>query len=94
MGRVARSSLCSTRSGRLVPDEIKAVKEGLVVSLVAQNPFRMDYDGVNQAVNRIRGGTDVELRSIGTSATLITKDNVNDPDVQSLLHPSCKNPPP
>jgi ribose transport system substrate-binding protein len=34
------------------------------------------------------------LRSIGTSATLITKDNVNDPDVQSLLHPSCKNPPP
>ena len=75
------------------PDEIKDVKEDLVVSLVAQNPFRMGYDGVNEAVKRIRGGTDVKLKSVDTGATLITKDNVNDPDVQSLLHPSCKNPP-
>jgi ribose transport system substrate-binding protein len=75
------------------PDEIKSVKEGIVVSVVAQNPFRMGYDGVNQAVKRIRGGSDVKLKSVDTGATLITKDNVNDPDVQSLLHPSCKNPP-
>jgi ribose transport system substrate-binding protein len=75
------------------PDEIKDIKEDLVVSLVAQNPFRMGYDGVNMAVKRIRGGSDVKLKSVDTGATLITKDNVNAPDVQSLLHPSCKNPP-
>ena len=61
--------------------------------LVAQNPFRMGYDGINEAGKRIRGGSDVKLKSVDTGATLITKDNVNDPDVQSLLHPSCKNPP-
>jgi ribose transport system substrate-binding protein len=75
------------------PDEIKAVKEDVVVSLVAQNPFRMGYDGVNEAVKRLRGGDSVKLKSIDTGATLITKDNVGDPDVQSLLHPSCDNPP-
>jgi len=75
------------------PDEIKAVKEDVVVSLVAQNPFRMGYGGVNEAVKRLRGGDSVKLKSIDTGATLITKDNVGDPDVQSLLHPSCDNPP-
>ncbi len=74
-------------------DEVKDVEEGVVVALVAQNPFRMGYDGVNEAVKRIRGGSDVKLKSVDTGATLITKDNVNAPDVQSLLHPSCKNPP-
>ena len=53
----------------------------------------MGYDGVNEAVKKLRGGKSVELKSIDTGATLITKDNVSDSDVQSLLHPSCDNPP-
>jgi ribose transport system substrate-binding protein len=72
---------------------VKAVEDGVVVALVAQNPFRMGYDGVNEAVKKIRGGESVKLKSIDTGATIITKDNVNAPDVQALLHPSCKNPP-
>jgi ribose transport system substrate-binding protein len=74
-------------------EEVKAVEDGVVVALVAQNPFRMGYDGVNEAVKKIRGGESVKLKSIDTGATIITKDNVNAPDVQALLHPSCKNPP-
>jgi ribose transport system substrate-binding protein len=39
------------------PDELEAVEEGTVTALVAQNPFRMGYDGVNAAVEMIREGT-------------------------------------
>jgi len=74
------------------PDEIKAVKEDVVTALVAQNPFRMGYDGVNLAVKGVRN-PDAKLQSIDTGAALITKENVNDPEIQALLNPSCDNPP-
>ncbi|CAN5876526.1 ABC transporter substrate-binding protein [soil metagenome] len=73
------------------PDEIKGVKEGVVTALVAQNPFRMGYDGVNSAVKNLRQGA--KLQSVDTGAALITKDNVNDPEIKALLNPSCDNPP-
>lgn len=73
------------------PDELKAVREGVVSALIAQNPFRMGYDGVNLAVKGIREGGPLE--SIDTGATLVTKDNIDDRDVQAVLDPSCKNPP-
>ena len=74
------------------PDEIKAGDEGVVTALVAQNPFRMGYDGVNLAVKGIRGGG--QLKSIDTGATLVTKDNLDDPKVKAILDPSCGNKPP
>lgn len=73
------------------PDEIKGVKEGVITALVAQNPFRMGYDGVNSAVKNIRQGA--KLQNIDTGAALITKDNVNDKEIKALLKPSCDNPP-
>jgi ribose transport system substrate-binding protein len=73
------------------PDEIEAVEEGTVTALVAQNPFRMGYDGVNAAVEMIREGTQVE--GADTGSTLVTQDNLNDSEVQAVLNPSCDNPP-
>jgi ribose transport system substrate-binding protein len=73
------------------PDEVKAVEEGVVSALVAQNPFRMGYDGVNLAVGAIRN--DAQLRDIDTGSTLVTKGNLDDPDVKAVLDPSCSNKP-
>ena len=73
------------------PDEIKAVEEGVVTALVAQNPFRMGFDGVNAAVSNIRDGE--PMQSGDTGATLVTQENLNDEEVQSVLKPSCENPP-
>ena len=73
------------------PDEVAAVEEGVVSALIAQNPFRMGYDGVNLAVDAIRG--EGELEDIDTGATLVTQDNLEDPDVQAVLDPSCENKP-
>jgi ribose transport system substrate-binding protein len=73
------------------PDELEAVEEGTVTALVAQNPFRMGYDGVNAAVEMLREGTQVE--GADTGSTLVTQDNLNDSEVEAVLNPSCDNPP-
>jgi ribose transport system substrate-binding protein len=73
------------------PDELEAVEEGAVTALVAQNPFRMGYDGVNAAVEMLREGAQVE--GADTGSTLVTQENLNDSEVQAVLYPSCDNPP-
>ncbi len=73
------------------PDEIAAVEEGVVTALVAQNPFRMGYDGVNAAVQGIREGTPPEGGDTGS--VLVTQDNLNDDEIQAVLNPTCDDPP-
>jgi ribose transport system substrate-binding protein len=63
----------------------------VISALIVQNPFRMGYDGTNAAVKIIREGAKVQ--SEDTGSTIVTKDNLNVPKVQSLLNPSCENPP-
>jgi ribose transport system substrate-binding protein len=73
------------------PEEIQGVRDGVISALVVQNPFRMGYDGTNAAVKIIREGAKVESQDTG--ATIVTKDNLEDEEVQSVLNPSCENPP-
>ncbi|MGH3321102.1 MAG: ABC transporter substrate-binding protein [Streptosporangiaceae bacterium] len=73
------------------PDEIKALKSGEIYALVVQNPFKMGYVGVKNIVAKIRKGK--SLQSMDTGVTFVTKKNMGTPDVQSVLHPSCENPP-
>jgi ribose transport system substrate-binding protein len=72
-------------------EEVQGVRDGVISALVVQNPFRMGYDGVNAAVKIIREGATVESQDTGS--TIVTRDNLEDPEVQSLLNPSCENPP-
>jgi ribose transport system substrate-binding protein len=73
------------------PDEVKGVQNGEISALVVQNPFRMGFDSVNAIVKKIRQGT--APKSEDTGVTFVTKSNINDPKVKSLLKPSCSNPP-
>jgi ribose transport system substrate-binding protein len=73
------------------PEEIQGVEDGVISALVVQNPFRMGYEGTNAAVKIIREGATVEGEDTGS--TIVTKDNLQDPEVQSVLNPSCENPP-
>ncbi len=68
--------------------EIAALERGSIQALVAQNPFRMGYDGVTAAVKALEGES-VEKR-IDTGVTIITKDNLNDPEVQEVLYSAQK----
>ncbi|HVX84725.1 MAG TPA: substrate-binding domain-containing protein [Phycisphaerae bacterium] len=67
------------------PDLVSALKSGQINGLVVQNPIKMGYLGLKTAVEAADGKT-VE-RSIDTGATLVTKENMNDPASQEVLDP-------
>jgi ribose transport system substrate-binding protein len=62
---------------------VEALKKGEISALVAQDPARMGYFCVKTIVDYIRGKKvpskiDVDVR-------VITRDNLNDPDIQKVL---------
>jgi ribose transport system substrate-binding protein len=69
------------------PDTLAVLKQGLVQSLVVQNPFKMGYDSLIATVNEIRTGKTAPNEDTG--ATIVTKANLNTPAVQAVVNPSC-----
>ena len=63
---------------------IDGLKEGAIDSLVAQNPYKMGYEGV-KAVLAVLDGTELPSRRIDTGVNLVTKDNMETPEIQALL---------
>jgi len=53
-----------------------------------QNPFQMGYQGVMQAKKAIDG--EKCDRRVDTGVTVVTRDNLNDPEVQKILYPLGK----
>lgn len=64
---------------------IEAMRNKQLQGIVVQNPFNMGYLGVRSMVEQLRGKT-IERR-IDTGVTLVTPDNMNKPEIQTLLHP-------
>jgi len=64
---------------------VSALREGHVHGLVLQNPVRMGDLAVRTAVAHLNG-EEVEAR-IDTGATMVTADNMDEPDVAALLTP-------
>jgi ribose transport system substrate-binding protein len=61
------------------------MKNGDVQALVVQNPVLMGYLGVMTLVKHLRGEK-VEKR-IDTGVTLVTPENMNQPEIKELLYP-------
>lgn len=64
---------------------IQDLKNGDVQALVVQNPMLMGYLGVATAVKHLRGEK-VEKR-IDTGVALVTKENMEQPEIKDLLYP-------
>src|SRR5213594_4013641 len=64
---------------------IDAMRAKQLQGIVVQNPFNMGYLGVRTMVENLQGKT-VEKR-IDTGVNMITPDNLDAPESQSLLHP-------
>jgi ribose transport system substrate-binding protein len=64
---------------------IEAMKNKQLHGIVVQNPFNMGYLGVRTMVEALQG-KNVEKR-IDTGVTMVTLDNLNRPEIQTLLHP-------
>jgi ribose transport system substrate-binding protein len=70
------------------PTLIDDVRTGLIDSLVVQHPFRIGYESVRAAVDRLNGKPVQKDRQL--AARLVTRDNLDQPDVQAQLNPDLK----
>jgi len=69
------------------PAQVKALKEGTVQALIAQQPATIGEDGVQQAIKAIDG--DSTEKDIQTGFTIITKDNVDGDAKDAVYKSSC-----
>jgi ribose transport system substrate-binding protein len=67
---------------------VLGLKQGHIDALVLQNPFKMGYLAV-QVLSRHLKGEKVEPR-IDTGATLVTRDNLEKPEIEELVLPDLK----
>ena len=66
------------------PDQMKQLEAGDVQALVAQKPYDIGKQGVEQAVAALGGGT--VNPSIQTESVIVTKDNMSQPDVSKYIY--------
>jgi len=67
---------------------VKGLRDGQIDALVLQNPFVMGYLGVKTMVEHLSGKP--VAKRIDTGVTLVTRDNMNNPETKKLLNPDLK----
>jgi len=65
------------------PNLIDDLKAGAIDSLVLQNPFKIGYESVKAMVAKLNGQT--PPRVIDTGVKLLSKDNLETPEMKELL---------
>jgi ribose transport system substrate-binding protein len=66
------------------PDQIKQLKAGQVQALVAQKPYDIGFQGVQQAVNALTGKS--VTKNIATTSLIVTKSNLSQPSVSKYIY--------
>jgi ribose transport system substrate-binding protein len=69
------------------PDQVKALSDGTIQALVAQQPSTIGKDGVQQAMAALNGKP--TTKKIQTGFTIITKDNMNGAGKSAIYKSSC-----
>jgi ribose transport system substrate-binding protein len=68
------------------PKQVEDLEQGIVQALIAQKPADIGKAGVEQAIAALKG--EPVQKKIGTGFVVVTKDNMNNPDVQPFLYKS------
>jgi ribose transport system substrate-binding protein len=68
------------------PDQIKQLEAGDVQALVAQKPYDIGVQGVEQAIKSLSGES--VTAKIETESLVVTKDNMTQPDVAKYIYKS------
>ena len=69
-------------------DEIAYLESGAIDGMMVQNPYNMGYLGVRN-INKVLDDKSIEDK-FDTGATYVTRDNLQDEDIQWLLYPLGK----
>jgi ribose transport system substrate-binding protein len=67
---------------------IEDLKGGTIDAVVAQDPFRMGYEAVKSLVDKLGGKTPPKVMDL--NARVITKADLDKPDIKALLYPDIK----
>ena len=87
-GLKGRKSKCKLVGFDWSPTLAEALETGTADSLVVQDPFRIGYESVKAAVEKLNGGTPQKIRDL--PPLLVTKENLNDPAIHKQLNPDLK----
>jgi ribose transport system substrate-binding protein len=68
------------------PKQVEDLEQGIVQALIAQKPADIGKAGVEQAIAALKG--EPVQKKIGTGFVVVTKENMNNPDVQPFLYKS------
>jgi ribose transport system substrate-binding protein len=66
------------------PKQIQDLTDGIVQGLIAQDPYQIGVDGVQQTIDALNGTP--TTKAIQTDLAALTKDNVNDPSMAKFLY--------
>jgi ribose transport system substrate-binding protein len=61
------------------------LRAGVVDALIVQDPFNIGYQAVKAVLAKIAGET--PQKQIDTPATVVTKENIDSPEIDRLVHP-------
>ncbi len=67
---------------------VVALRQGHMDATVVQDPMRMGYLAVKTIVDHLRGG--VVQKRVDTGATLVRREEIDDPKINALLFPDYK----
>ncbi len=84
-GRNSRVKLVGFDSGPTLEADLK---NGVIDSLVVQNPFRMGYESVMSAVKKLNGEVPVKINNL--APRLVLREDLDKPEVQEQLNPDLK----
>jgi ribose transport system substrate-binding protein len=70
------------------PSLLDDVRNGVIDSLVVQNPFKMGQEAMRLAIDKLDGKPFVKMNAIAPK--LIDKDNLDTPEVQAQVNPDLK----
>jgi ribose transport system substrate-binding protein len=83
--RGSKVKLVGFDSGPTLEEDLAS---GAIDSLVVQDPFRMGYDAVRIAVQKLKGETPEKIQNL--DARLVTKADLDKPEIRELLRPDLK----
>ena len=68
------------------PKQVQDLKTEVVDVLIAQHPYDIGYQGVMMAVEYLSTGTAPAEKTVTTGYTVVTRENVEDPEVARFLY--------
>jgi ribose transport system substrate-binding protein len=68
------------------PKQVEDLEQGIVQALIAQKPADIGRAGVEQAIAALKGES--VQKKIGTGFVVVTKENMNSPEVEPFLYKS------